>query len=262
MTVLSEEKMYTVSAFAKLCGVTVRTLKYYEERHLLKPALIAENGYRYYNHGQMDEVSAILLFKDYGFSLDEISGMMKQDDLDGIQKRMDTLLSIIEDRKRRLQIQEENIRYTSGHVAYARDHLGKINFSKLEPLRLYFMPAEVTDDGGFIVNYLTDGLRSGTCFRGKDYSVCGRYREVEPFISRPPLPGAVEMTISGKWVCLYETGWPKMELIDRIARAAKERNIKPEFIFCEMILENTNPEKCLFNYFVAEEIEAENLHDY
>ena len=33
--------------FAKLCGVTPRTLKYYETRGLIRPALVGENGYRY-----------------------------------------------------------------------------------------------------------------------------------------------------------------------------------------------------------------------
>ena len=62
---MAKEKLYTVGEFAKICHVTPRTLKYYEERHLLKPAVTGDNGYRYYSLGQIDEVSAILLFRDY-----------------------------------------------------------------------------------------------------------------------------------------------------------------------------------------------------
>ena len=75
------DKLYKITDFAKMCGVTPRTLKYYEERGLLAPAQIGENSYRYYSLAQIDEVSAILLFRDYGFSLEEIRAIMEQDDL-------------------------------------------------------------------------------------------------------------------------------------------------------------------------------------
>ena len=102
---MPSEKYYKVNEFAKLCGVTPRTLKYYETRGLLRPALVGENGYRYYSLSQIDEISAILLFRDYGFSLEEIKTIMEQDDLAGIEQRMGMMLSIIKEQKRKLEQQ-------------------------------------------------------------------------------------------------------------------------------------------------------------
>ena len=40
---------YTVKQIAKLAGVSARTLHYYDEIGLFKPASLGENGYRYYD---------------------------------------------------------------------------------------------------------------------------------------------------------------------------------------------------------------------
>lgn len=130
---MPSEKYYKVSEFAKLCGVTPRTLKYYETRGLIRPALVGENGYRYYSLSQIDEISAILLFRDYGFSLEEIKTIMKQDDLAGIEQRMGMMLSIIKEQKRKLEQQAKNIRYTCTQVAEARKHLGEPFLQNREP---------------------------------------------------------------------------------------------------------------------------------
>ena len=41
--------MKSVKEVSQLSGVSVRTLHYYDEIDLLKPSVVAENGYRYYN---------------------------------------------------------------------------------------------------------------------------------------------------------------------------------------------------------------------
>lgn len=42
--------MYTISQFSKLCGLTVKALRYYDTEGMLKPSFRkAENQYRYYS---------------------------------------------------------------------------------------------------------------------------------------------------------------------------------------------------------------------
>lgn len=236
---------YKVTDFAKLCGVTPRTLKYYEERELLKPAYIGENGYRYYSFAQMDEVSAILLFRDYGFTLDEIKSLMEQDDLHGIEQRMHMMLSIIEEQKKKLSKQEQNIRYTCMQVAQAKEHLGEPFVEYHEKQRVNFDPVTLSPEHSFIINYLTDGLRNGTCFSTDDYTVCGRYQTSEDG----------NFVLSGKSVCMYEMGFPRQESVQRVAETAKKLRIPTSMIYCEMVLENILPEKCLFQFFTVESVD-------
>ena len=53
---------YTVTKFAKISGVSVRTLHWYDEVGLLKPAYYGSNGYRYYEEKQLLHAPADLIF--------------------------------------------------------------------------------------------------------------------------------------------------------------------------------------------------------
>ena len=125
-------------------------------------ACTGQNSYRYYSFSQFDEVSAILLFRDYGFSLEEIQKIMEQNDLSGVEQRMNMMLSIISEQKQKLQQQEANIRYTCTQAAQAREHLGKPFTEYHAPQRVNFDSVTLSPEHSFIINYLTDGLRNGT----------------------------------------------------------------------------------------------------
>lgn len=73
---------YTVNQLAKLSGVTVRTLRFYDEIGLLKPAFIAENGYRYYQEKELLILQQILFFRELGFELKQIQEILRQSDFD------------------------------------------------------------------------------------------------------------------------------------------------------------------------------------
>lgn len=53
-------------------------------------------------------------------------------------------------------------------------------------------------------------------------------------------------------MCLYEMGFPQHETVEKVFTAAKAADLSPESVYCEMVLENVMPEKCLFQYFTAE----------
>ncbi len=65
--------MYTIGEFSKINRITPKTLRYYEQIGLLKPARIdAVTGYRYYSTEQLPMIRKILRLKDLGLSLDEV----------------------------------------------------------------------------------------------------------------------------------------------------------------------------------------------
>lgn len=63
---------YTVNKLAKLSGVSVRTLHFYDEVGLLKPAYYVENNYRYYEEEQLLLLQQILFYRELGFQLNDI----------------------------------------------------------------------------------------------------------------------------------------------------------------------------------------------
>ena len=56
--------MNSVKEVGQLSGVSVRTLHYYDEIDLLKPSVVAENGYRYYNCDAVVRLQEILLYRE------------------------------------------------------------------------------------------------------------------------------------------------------------------------------------------------------
>lgn len=72
--------MFSIGEFSRLCMVTPKTLRHYDAIGLLKPVSYnEETGYRYYDVSQLSEMMFIIKMKAYGFSLDEISGLLKAD---------------------------------------------------------------------------------------------------------------------------------------------------------------------------------------
>ncbi|MGD8189335.1 MerR family transcriptional regulator [Brevibacillus ginsengisoli] len=71
--------MFKISEFSKISQVSVKTLRYYDQLSLLKPAHTDKfTGYRYYSADQMFQLNRILAYKELGFSLDQIRKMVNE----------------------------------------------------------------------------------------------------------------------------------------------------------------------------------------
>lgn len=66
-----------ISEVAKLTGVTVRTLHYYDEIGLLKPGQVTEAGYRVYDESNLAVLQQILFFRELDFPLEDIRKIMQ-----------------------------------------------------------------------------------------------------------------------------------------------------------------------------------------
>lgn len=69
-----------ISELAKLMGISVRTLQYYDRIGLLKPAAIEENGYRTYDQESVKRLQKILHYKKLDFSLKDIGLLLSKED--------------------------------------------------------------------------------------------------------------------------------------------------------------------------------------
>src|SRR5579885_2834507 len=63
---------YTVKQLAKMSGVSVRTLHFYDETGLLRPARLGATGYRYYEEAELLKLQQILFYRELGFELKQI----------------------------------------------------------------------------------------------------------------------------------------------------------------------------------------------
>lgn len=71
---------YTTGEIAKLCGVTVRTVQYYDTRGLLVPSELSEGGRRLYSEEDLKRMKIICFLRDLDLPIDSISQLLSEPD--------------------------------------------------------------------------------------------------------------------------------------------------------------------------------------
>jgi len=98
--ILSEnKKLYTIGDISNICGVPVKTLRYYDEINLFVPEKRdAETNYRYYTENQLLALQSIRKLKNYGFSLDEIHHILYESNTEKIISSLSEKLNDIHEK--------------------------------------------------------------------------------------------------------------------------------------------------------------------
>lgn len=127
------ETKYKIGEFSKLCRVTVKALRHYEQIGLLVPRHVDPwTGYRYYDICQAVHLGRILHLKRLGMSLEEIADLFADGrglpDLDTIRQKIDDCRHELE----RLQCQYDELRRLEEH---------SLNQETMEKISIKSIPA-------------------------------------------------------------------------------------------------------------------------
>lgn len=94
-----EKGFYQIGEVSKLCNISIKTLRYYDEIELLIPEKIDPySGYRYYSNKQLTLVLVIKHFKEAGFPLKEIKQLLGREDLEYNKTKIKEKCKEIDDR--------------------------------------------------------------------------------------------------------------------------------------------------------------------
>jgi len=99
---------YSSNKLSKMSGVSPRALRYYDEIGLLKPAWVALSGYRMYGPNEVSRLQQILLYKELGFSLEDIKGLLEDPDYSREQTFL-RHLSELHKKRERLDVLIDNV---------------------------------------------------------------------------------------------------------------------------------------------------------
>lgn len=114
---------YTTGEIAKLCGVSVRTVQYYDSRNILVPSELSEGGRRLYSEQDLKRMKIICFLRDAGISINNIGELLSEDDPGSV-------ISVL------LEQQEQALReeVSERDIAYAMEN--KKNMQKLHAILL------------------------------------------------------------------------------------------------------------------------------
>ena len=80
----SKSNLYTTGELARLCGVSVRTVQYYDERGILIPSELSEGGRRLYTEEDRKRMHVICFLREMGIPINSISALLTEEKPEGI----------------------------------------------------------------------------------------------------------------------------------------------------------------------------------
>jgi DNA-binding transcriptional MerR regulator len=118
--------LYSIGEISEATGLSVTTIRYYSDRGLIVPSYIDEStGYRYFSSRHVWKLEIIKMYRQLGFSLNEIIELQRT-------KQLNVLEQIIDENKQSVQekIEEYNIMLTN--LNWLRDQCNIFRQSKAE----------------------------------------------------------------------------------------------------------------------------------
>ncbi len=137
---------YTTGEIAKLCGVSVRTVQYYDDRGILIPSELSEGGRRLYTEADLGRMRIICFLREAGLPINSISALLAEEKPENIisvlleeQEKVlreelterQTKLDLIEGIKRELKELESFSVESIGDIAHIMKQKNKLNKMRL-----------------------------------------------------------------------------------------------------------------------------------
>lgn len=102
---------YTTGDIAKICGVSVRTVQYYDSRNILVPSELSEGGRRLYSEQDLKRMKVICFLRDAGISINSIGELLVEENpssvIAALLKRQEQIIKEeVNERKTQLELIE------------------------------------------------------------------------------------------------------------------------------------------------------------
>lgn len=111
---------FRIGEFARQAGVTIRTLRYYDKRGLLKPSAWSESGQRLYTDLDYARLQQIMTLKLIGLSLDEIRALLTSD-VGQIEQLLDRQRKVLEEKIQRFEAVVQTIQKAQSAIHSAQE---------------------------------------------------------------------------------------------------------------------------------------------
>lgn len=124
---------YTTGEIAKLCGVSVRTVQYYDSRNILAPSELSEGGRRLYSEDDLRKLKIICFLRNVGLPINSISELLNEEHPENVisiilEQQEDLLRDEIAERKAKLETLEVLMKEVSKVEQFSVESIGDIAY--------------------------------------------------------------------------------------------------------------------------------------
>lgn len=116
------DSFYSTGEFSKRANISVRTIRYYDQKGLLKPSLMKDSGYRYYTDRDFASLQRILVLKKLGFALEEIKEItINSSDASFVKESLQLQQKLIGEKIAELRQMEQMLNETSALLSQSEE---------------------------------------------------------------------------------------------------------------------------------------------
>lgn len=163
--------LYSITQLAKLSRVSTRTLRFYDEIGLLKPALYKDSNYRYYGNEQLLSLQQILFYRELGFALKEIDALVNKKGFD--------IITALKEHRKKLKNQSHKIKKLIKTIEKTLVHLESNKHMEDKELYVGFNPPKQDEYEYYLNNaygkhaedLITQSKKNVSRFTKQDWSV-------------------------------------------------------------------------------------------
>lgn len=155
---------YTTGELAKLCGVSVRTVQYYDNRGILIPSQLSDGGRRLYSEADLSKMKQICFLRELDIPLDSIAKIMQEKNSDEVielilSEQERALSDEVADKQRKLERLKELKQGLKRCESVSVDNIGYVaktmeNKKKLKQMRMIIIlsaiPIELAEIAAWI----------------------------------------------------------------------------------------------------------------
>lgn len=88
LTTKDNKKLYSIGEASKICDVSKKTLRFYDQIGVVVPDYVCEeNGYRYYSKETLLKIIVIKYYKQMGFKMEEMQGIFRKESYQGMEDK-------------------------------------------------------------------------------------------------------------------------------------------------------------------------------
>ncbi|WP_152655928.1 MerR family transcriptional regulator [Oceanobacillus sp. CFH 90083] len=110
---------YSIKQVADMSGISTRTLRYYDQIDLLKPAKLSDSGYRLYGEKEINRLQQILLYRSLGMKLEQIHSVLDNPDFNTLAALEEHQCKLVAEKERINQLLatvKKTIQHTKGEI--------------------------------------------------------------------------------------------------------------------------------------------------
>jgi DNA-binding transcriptional MerR regulator len=165
---------YTVHKLAALAGISARTIRYYDEIGLLKPARTNSSGYRIYGDAEVNRLQQILFYRELGVDLENIKEIISSSSFNRIDALEEHHKKLLE-KKKQLEMLIANVEKT---IAAAEGRIKMSDKEKFEGFKQKMIDENESKYGSEIRKKYGDEAINNSNRKFKNMTE-GQYAEVE-----------------------------------------------------------------------------------